>query len=1338
MDIHCYNRSNFRPKLLETIINDVIDPEETMIENDVSSDSTDRHDTVEDTLIPCFSGNLEKLEESVVSDSTSCEVVEKGSPDDYDYGVITATVVHEIENRIEPNEAMFRNAIRQLLSEESVQWTLKSWRINLVDLLNVDRIEDDFWRIVKNAVIEEAEIWKTQNSSGLTNESDSMLAQVVISPESSNSSIDNSISITTLREEDDSSDSESKSLNVLKDEDKDANIADSDDDNDEEVMTVAVDNDNYNDNGGKENVINEELEVIRAVESGPSIRARKILEITGRDEEKIELLKSKLQSQFLLKMKKRLEPKLMQIRHEAVSERRKVKKLLREKGLDEFVEGDISGDDNDKEVEEDLDKEMTSKPTMADVELSGSEDEEEEIEVVGSGTGDGVLEQPLPLPLSLSLETQEQCKESLSLSLSLSPTNGPSSQGVSRRSVIISGGGLQRRQLRASLMTSACDRGAARRAEKLLGRRNCANELLLVLKYNQLQSRKKGIEEADELKKKAEAEISRAEEIRRKYREAQNDDEEEFDENQNQLWTKGLNVGHDNNDNDNSDSDSDGDEYEEEEEEEEESCSENDNDNDDNEDTENVNVNVNDGNDKDIITTEKENGVAAMSTSSDDIVVKGQSVSVSVRNDVAPQGEGEGDPDSSERCDVGEVEGDTQPVTTVDKEEDNDDDEEDEGDNEEQTQPVEEKNKKTVAVAVAVEEEEVVAVQQPPKDRNIEYRRMLLEEERRARRNKRVVGSLLDEEAEEEEELGLQGGLGDFGFGIPSLRNEDDEAAALQLRRSDLEGIVDDLSDGEGDEVEAQRERMKLEASRDAQQTRDVVQALRDGDMSRSRRKDKKGHFDRRELARDDEDEDQQLSKGDRGDEAGNGEEEEDLEEMLLKGLKERFVDNKAVLRKRLRGSDEEDDDSSDGENDGEMDGDGDGEYTVETGEEGLKNLLMRAEQERTADGLLDPVLVQQIEEARSRLDDIRSRAAAKIKRREERKEERNRYKQFCRQADMRRILKRASLSQTHSEDTNISTSHLMYPIESQLGYQTLPPDNVPPPPQQPSLLQRSVSLPMDRLPYKETSGMDSSSTTTHHPQPPLKRRTSVLPSRAVSSFNTPAACGKRKVGGAVSHATTTKPDKVVHHIHGTPGTGLNPGGSQGQSRQRFDGALGEAELNVCRGGGLSLAVDECRKKRKSAAELLGICSQSNKTPAPLPSKDRKGTGLFSAVMTGSSLSSGMFKSGPDDLHHKSSFGKGRTTGRDGIHEESSNTGTGAGRMSCGTASQAPWDSFGDSTILASSLSGFPDASCRSSHGSRPSVFGGGRRKGGGAVGGGVGVGSTMSMKIVESLKLPR
>ena len=44
-----------------------------------------------------------------------------------------------------------------------------------------------------------------------------------------------------------------------------------------------------------------------------------------------------------------------------------------------------------------------------------------------------------------------------------------------------------------------------------------------------------------------------------------------------------------------------------------------------------------------------------------------------------------------------------------------------------------------------------------------------------------ALAGLLEDEAEEEEEAGLQGGLGDFGFGVPGLRADDEEGVRVRL-----------------------------------------------------------------------------------------------------------------------------------------------------------------------------------------------------------------------------------------------------------------------------------------------------------------------------------------------------------------------------------------------------------------------------------------------------------------------------------------------------------------------------------------------------------------------------
>ena len=79
------------------------------------------------------------------------------------------------------------------------------------------------------------------------------------------------------------------------------------------------------------------------------------------------------------------------------------------------------------------------------------------------------------------------------------------------------------------------------------------------------------------------------------------------------------------------------------------------------------------------------------------------------------------------------------------------------------------------------------------------------------------------------------------------------------------------------------------------------------------------------------------------------------------------------------------------------------------------------------ADGLLPPDLAEQVDTAQRRLDEIRARAREKLIRAEERKVEARNYRQFRRQADMRRVLRRA-----HSEGL---------PLDSEMGPSTVLPN---------------------------------------------------------------------------------------------------------------------------------------------------------------------------------------------------------------------------------------------------------------------------------------------------------
>ena len=59
-------------------------------------------------------------------------------------------------------------------------------------------------------------------------------------------------------------------------------------------------------------------------------------------------------------------------------------------------------------------------------------------------------------------------------------------------------------------------------------------------------------------------------------------------------------------------------------------------------------------------------------------------------------------------------------------------------------------------------------------------------------------------------------GLGDFGFtAAPSKAAIADEDERVEVREDDFENIVDDLSDGEGDETRGQQARLERERQED-------------------------------------------------------------------------------------------------------------------------------------------------------------------------------------------------------------------------------------------------------------------------------------------------------------------------------------------------------------------------------------------------------------------------------------------------------------------------------------------------------------------------------------------
>lgn len=139
---------------------------------------------------------------------------------------------------------------------------------------------------------------------------------------------------------------------------------------------------------------------------------------------------------------------------------------------------------------------------------------------------------------------------------------------------------------------------------------------------------------------------------------------------------------------------------------------------------------------------------------------------------------------------------------------------------------------------------------------------------------------------------------------------------ALRLRKGDLDHIVDELSDDEGDEEAGERARAAMELEEDRQQTRNIITAVTEGHQTmrkylQQKRRGKYG-FDR--LVGEGLDDDG-AGAGDRPGAGGGGEEEEEVEEeeldeeeLLQQGFKDRFErEQQRKARKGNFGSDDSD-----------------------------------------------------------------------------------------------------------------------------------------------------------------------------------------------------------------------------------------------------------------------------------------------------------------------------------------------------------------------------------------------------------------------------------------------
>ena len=146
----------------------------------------------------------------------------------------------------------------------------------------------------------------------------------------------------------------------------------------------------------------------------------------------------------------------------------------------------------------------------------------------------------------------------------------------------------------------------------------------------------------------------------------------------------------------------------------------------------------------------------------------------------------------------------------------------------------------------------------------------------------------------------MQAGLGDFGFGVMNKHHEkEDECNAFKLRKDDLDHIVDDLSDDEGDEEAGLVARMAQEVTDDRNQIKAIITAVTMGrEMVRLGTKGKKYTFDNLVRGRDEEEIHAHIRQRDR-ETAGGKEEVEDEEELLQRGLVDRVNIQKQMDRLR-------------------------------------------------------------------------------------------------------------------------------------------------------------------------------------------------------------------------------------------------------------------------------------------------------------------------------------------------------------------------------------------------------------------------------------------------------
>ena len=216
-----------------------------------------------------------------------------------------------------------------------------------------------------------------------------------------------------------------------------------------------------------------------------------------------------------------------------------------------------------------------------------------------------------------------------------------------------------------------------------------------------------------------------------------------------------------------------------------------------------------------------------------------------------------------------------------------------------------------------------------PKDKrpkNAAWKAMLAKEKEILKKQKSIrKGQAIDDEAEEEEEEEGVAGLEDFGFITKdNQKGDDDDDDDNDADDDDLDNIVDEVSDGEGDEEAGDKARKAMQAKEEKLKHKEVLRRIREGYDGRrggvAGGSSKRGNlrFDQL-VAADNRSDAKRLGllnddelDSDIEDADGNG--EVDDEAMLIdKMIKDRYLNTSSLPEENFSDSEEENEDEQDG-----------------------------------------------------------------------------------------------------------------------------------------------------------------------------------------------------------------------------------------------------------------------------------------------------------------------------------------------------------------------------------------------------------------------------------------